>query len=60
MIYYGVLMCLLQLRTHQKTIIMQIPLVYPYAVLPLMGVIMLVRVIQVYYEDIKALRAGDA
>jgi len=59
MIYYGWQMALMQLRTHQKTIIMQIPLVYLYAVLPLMGSLMLIRVIQVFYEDIMALRADS-
>ena len=60
MIYYGWQMSLMQLRTHQKTIIMQIPLVYLYAVLPLMGGLMLVRVLQVFYQDIAQLRAGEA
>jgi len=59
MIYYGWQMALMQLRTHQKTIIMQIPLVYLYAVLPLMGILMLMRVTQVFYEDIVALRADS-
>ena len=53
MIYYGWLMAALQVRTQQKTIIMEIPLVYLYAILPLMGVLMLIRVIQVFYEDIQ-------
>ena len=44
MIYYGWLMAALQVRTHQKTIIMQIPLVYLYAMLPLMGAMMMIRV----------------
>lgn len=56
MIYYGWLMALLQVQTHQKTIIMQIPLVYLYAILPLMGVMMFIRTIQVVYEDVMALR----
>ncbi len=60
MIYYGWKMALLQLHTHQKTIILQIPLVYLYAVLPLMGVMMLLRTIQVFYQDITELRAGRA
>ncbi|MFZ0131538.1 MAG: TRAP transporter small permease, partial [Desulfobacterales bacterium] len=47
MIYYGWLMAALQVRTHQKTIILQIPLVYLYAVLPLMGAMMIIRVVQV-------------
>ena len=51
MIYYGWLMALLQVRTHQKTIILQIPLVYLYAILPLMGTMMFIRTIQVIYED---------
>ncbi len=60
MIYYGYLMMMLQVRTNQKTIIMQIPLVYLYAILPIMGTLMLCRVLQVFYEDITALRtAGD-
>ena len=57
MIYYGWLMVLLQHRTHQKTIIMEIPLVFLYAILPLMGVMMLIRSIQVIYEDIMEQRA---
>jgi len=57
MIVYGWRMALLQLRTHQKTIIMQIPLVYLYAILPLMGTLMLIRVLQVFYQDISELRA---
>jgi TRAP-type C4-dicarboxylate transport system permease small subunit len=56
MIYYGWLMVLLQYRTQQKTIIMQIPLVYLYAILPLMGITMLIRTLQVIYEDIQALK----
>jgi len=57
MIYYGWLMMLLQYRTHQKTIIMEIPLVILYAILPLMGVMMLIRSIQVVYQDINEQRA---
>jgi C4-dicarboxylate transporter DctQ subunit len=57
MIYYGWQMAVLQARTFQKTIIMQIPLVYLYAVLPLMGSMMLMRVIQVFYQDIQELKA---
>ena len=57
MIYYGWLMVALQYRTHQKTIIMEIPLVFLYAILPLMGIMMLIRVIQVIYQDIMEQRA---
>jgi TRAP-type C4-dicarboxylate transport system permease small subunit len=57
MIYYGWLMAALQVRTHQKTIIMQIPLAYLYAILPLMGVMMLIRTIQVIHKDFTEERA---
>jgi TRAP-type C4-dicarboxylate transport system permease small subunit len=60
MIYYGWLIAALQVRTQQKTIIMQIPLVYLYAVLPLMGVLMLIRVIQIFYEDFQEQLAKKA
>ena len=58
MIYYGLLMMMLQYRTHQKTIIMEIPLVILYAILPLMGMMMLIRSIQVIYQDVIEQRAG--
>jgi len=51
-IYYGWLMAARQVVTHQKTIIMQIPKVYLYSILPVMGVLMLIRTIQVIYIDI--------
>ena len=57
MIYYGVLMMMLQYRTQQKTIIMEIPLVILYAILPLMGVMMLIRSIQVIYQDVTEQRS---
>jgi len=56
MIYYGWDMAALQVATHQKTIILEIPLVYLYAVLPTMGVMMVFRLIQVMYEDVQELR----
>jgi TRAP-type C4-dicarboxylate transport system permease small subunit len=52
MLYYGWKMAALQAATHQKTIIMQIPLVYLFAILPLMGGMMFIRTIQVMYQDI--------
>jgi TRAP-type C4-dicarboxylate transport system permease small subunit len=58
MIYYGWLMVAMQHRTQQKTIIMEIPLVFLYAILPLMGTMMLIRAIQVIYQDIMEQRAG--
>ncbi len=53
MMYYGWLVAALQLQTNQKTIILRIPLVYLFALLPLMGFIMFIRTIQVFYQDIR-------
>ena len=58
MVYYGWKIAALQVVTNQKTIIMQIPLVYIFSILPLMGGMMLIRVIQVFYEDINELMAN--
>ncbi len=57
MIYYGTKMAALQVATFQKTIIMQIPLVYLYAILPAMGIGMFIRTIQVIHQDIQELRS---
>ena len=54
---YGWKMAALQVMTHQKTIILQIPLVYIFAILPLMGAMMLIRTIQVMVQDINELQA---
>lgn len=59
MIHYGWLMMALQIRTHQKTIIMQIPLAYLYGVLPLMGALMFIRTLQVIYQDVMELKQKD-
>ncbi len=60
MIYYGWKMAALQVMTNQKTIILEIPLVYLYAILPLMGTTMLIRTIQVMYQDVGNLLKADA
>jgi C4-dicarboxylate transporter, DctQ subunit len=60
MIYYGWKMAALQVMTNQKTIILEIPLVYLYAILPLMGTTMLIRTIQVMYQDVNNLLQADA
>ena len=49
--YLGWQMAALQLETHQQTIILEIPLVLLYAILPLMGVMMILRTIMVIWED---------
>jgi len=56
MIYYGWKMAALQVTTHQQTIIMRIPLVYLYALMPAMGIMMFIRTIQVIYQDIQEIR----
>lgn len=58
MMFYGWEMAALQVKTFQKTVVLQIPLVYLYAILPLTGVIMFVRTIQVIYQDIN-MSEGD-
>lgn len=55
MIYYGWQMAAMQARTFQKTIILEIPLVYMYATMPLMGVSMIFRTLQVMHQDTIAL-----
>lgn len=57
-LYLGWKLAALQVQTMQKTIILQIPLVYIFAILPLMGGMMLIRTLQIFYEDILELRAG--
>ena len=59
MMIYGWQMAEMQVRTFQKTVIMQIPLVYLYSILPLTGLLMFIRTLQVIYEDITA-PAADA
>lgn len=52
MMVYGWEMAAMQARTFQKTVILQIPLVYLYAILPLTGVIMFIRTLLIIYEDV--------
>ena len=52
MMVYGWEMAAMQARTFQKTVIMQIPLVYLYAILPLTGVIMFVRTLLIIHQDL--------
>jgi TRAP-type C4-dicarboxylate transport system permease small subunit len=54
MVYYGYQMTHLQYLTHQKTIIMQIPLVVVYAIMPVMGVMVGIRTVQVMIQDFKS------
>lgn len=59
MIYYGIQMAHMQVVTNQKSVIMQIPIVYLYAILPLMGVMMFIRTLHVIYQDINEKRAKN-
>lgn len=54
MMIYGWQMAAMQARTFQKTVILQIPLVYLYAILPLTGILMFIRTVQVVHEDLTA------
>ena len=58
LIYYGWKMAELQVLTRQKTIILKIPLVYLYAILPVSGTMMMLRAFQVMYEDAVELITG--
>lgn len=58
MVYFGYQMAMLQVASGQKTLILQIPTVYLYALLPLMGGMMILRVIIMLYTDINAHRAA--
>jgi TRAP-type C4-dicarboxylate transport system permease small subunit len=51
-IYYGFRMVAHQAAMDQVTTVMKIPQKYLYCTLPLMGVLMLLRLVQVVYEDI--------
>ena len=54
MVYYGYKMTHLQYLTQQKTIIMQIPLVIVYAVMPVTGGMVFLRTVQVMIRDFRA------
>jgi TRAP-type C4-dicarboxylate transport system permease small subunit len=54
MMVYGYKMAAQQATTGQATIIMMIPMVYLYALMPLMGGLMLIRSLQALYHDIVA------
>jgi C4-dicarboxylate transporter, DctQ subunit len=59
MMVYGWQMAAMQARTFQKTVIMQIPLVYLYAILPLTGVLMFIRTLQIIHQDFTASTADS-
>jgi TRAP-type C4-dicarboxylate transport system permease small subunit len=57
MVYFGYLLAVLQVESDQTTLILQIPTVYLYAILPLMGMMMALRVLMVMRDDIRSRRA---
>jgi TRAP-type C4-dicarboxylate transport system permease small subunit len=59
-LHLGWQLAVLQVQTQQKTIILQIPYVYIFAILPLMGAMMLLRTLQVIFEDIRDMRSAAA
>jgi len=59
MVVYGWQMAAMQARTFQKTVIMQIPLVYLYAILPITGVLMFLRTLQIIHQDFTASAADS-
>ena len=58
--YYGVMMAHFQYRMGMKTVILQIPQVFLYCILPLMGILMFFRLLHVFYEDITGESIQDA
>jgi C4-dicarboxylate transporter DctQ subunit len=50
--YFGVTMAQFQYRMEMKTIILKVPQVVLYSILPLMGVLMICRLLHVLYEDL--------
>lgn len=51
LVWYGLKMVELQFVTNQKSIIMEIPMIYLYSIMPLTGVMMFIRTLQVMYQD---------
>lgn len=60
MVVYGWQMVLQQAKTGQNTIILEVPMSYLYALLPLMGCLMFIRTLQALYQDVAAEMAKKA
>ncbi len=54
MVYYGYQMTVMQYMTHQKTVSMEIPLVFIYSIMPIMGVMIFIRTVQVLVQDFRS------
>ncbi|PLX44328.1 MAG: TRAP transporter small permease [Deltaproteobacteria bacterium] len=57
--WFGVKMALFQYKMGMNTIILKIPQVCLYSILPIMGIGMLCRLLQVFYEDITGIKVND-
>lgn len=60
MLVYGWKMVAQQATTGQTTIIMMIPMAYLYAMMPLMGILTLIRSLQILYQDVVTEMANKA
>jgi TRAP-type C4-dicarboxylate transport system permease small subunit len=60
MIYYGWKLVLMQARTEQTTILLQIPLEYLYSILPIMGIMMFIRTVMLMYQDYQQIQKESA
>lgn len=49
--YYGIILSIQKYNTFQKSIILEIPFVFLYLILPVMGFLMFTRTIQNIYKD---------
>jgi C4-dicarboxylate transporter DctQ subunit len=51
MLYYGIVLSIQKAQTFQKSIILEVPFVVLYLILPVMGFLMFIRTIQNIYKD---------
>ena len=60
MVYFGWMAAAQKFETFQETIILEIPLGYLFAILPVTGVMMFLRTIQVLYRDYQEAKSEKA
>jgi TRAP-type C4-dicarboxylate transport system permease small subunit len=58
-IWYGVRLAVMQAESGQRTVILEIPTVYLYAIMPLMGTMMTIRVVQAMLQERAAAGGRD-
>ncbi len=58
-IWYGVRLAVMQAESGQRTVILEIPTVYLYAIIPLMGTMMTIRVVQAMLQERAAAGGRD-